>query len=250
MRLGTAIWMEGKAERRALIAPLADGRVVDLNRIERVRLAKLGEGAPEVLAEALVPPSLRKVLEAGPRALHRVKQTLAYAEKWAKRGDLPELLAPSLDRVHLQACLPRPNAVRLANGTDLDRLRVFGPQDGVAALPEVGLAALGQAGGTAAGFCLALRAGDAVLLGAWLLVGEPFAGDLRLSAGHHHRTASLDIYEGLELPDLLPGEARLLPPLRLRAFPAMENDEALEVRVAFESLAVHLGPEAVHGTVQ
>ncbi|NTV76339.1 MAG: hypothetical protein HGA66_19325, partial [Holophaga sp.] len=46
MRLGTACWAEGPTERRALVAQLPSdpARVVDLNRLERLRLAKLGEG--------------------------------------------------------------------------------------------------------------------------------------------------------------------------------------------------------------
>lgn len=250
MRLGTAVWSEGATERRALVSPLADGRLADLNRIERVRQAKLGEGAPEVLAEALVPPSLRRLLEAGPRALARVRQTIQYAEKWAKRGDLPDTLALPPAQARLLPCLPRPSALRTANGTHRDRLRVLGPGAWLAALPEAGLAAIGQAGGSVGGFCLALHADDTVALGAWLLVGAPFGGDLRLRADHHKRSASLDVYEGLELPPLRAGEALLLPPLRLRALPSLDPGAELEVRCAFDALTVHLGPEALQGTVQ
>lgn len=250
MRLGTAVWMEGAAERRALVAPLADGRLADLNRIERVRLAKLGEGAPDALADALVPPSLRRVLDTGPRGLARVKQALAYAEKWAKRGDLPDTLALPPDRARLLPCLPRPASVRTAEGGHLDRLRVLGPGTWLATAPEAGLAALGQSDGSIAGFCLALHAGDAVVLGAWLLVGAPFGGELRLRAGHHKRSASLEVYDGLELPPLRAAEALLLPPLRLRALPALEPGADLELRAAFDALTVHLGPEALQGTVQ
>ena len=71
MLLGTAVWNEGPAERRALVARLASGRLADLNRIEAVRLRKLGEGEPERLAEALLPASLRRVLEGGPRSWRR-----------------------------------------------------------------------------------------------------------------------------------------------------------------------------------
>lgn len=250
MRLGTALWNEGASERRALVAPLADGRFADLNRIERVRLAKLGEGAPDALADALVPPSLRRLLEAGPRGLQRVKQTILYAEKWAKRGDLPDTLAVPHERARLLGCLPRPGTLRLANDTHLDRLRVLGPGAWLAALPDVGLAAVGQAGGDAAGFCLALHAEGVAVLGAWLLVGAPFGGDLLLRAGTHKRTASLEVYEGLELPPLRAGEALLLPPLRLRALPSLDPGADLEIRSAFDALTVHLGPEALHGTVQ
>jgi hypothetical protein len=250
MRLGTAQWIEGAAERRALVAPLADGRLADLNRIERVRLAKLGEGSPDALADALVPPSLRRALEAGPRGLARVKQTLLYAEKWAKRGDLPDTLALPSDRARLLPCLPRPASLRTADGAHLDRLRVLGPGAWVATLPEAGLAAVGQSDGSVAGFCLALQAGGGAALGAWLLVGAPFGGELRLRAGHHKRSASLEVYEGLELPTLRAAEVLLLPPLRLRALPSLEPGAELELRAAFDALTLHLGPEALQGTVQ
>ena len=250
MRLGTALWSEGASERRALVSPLSDGRLADLNRIERVRQAKLGEGAPDAIADALLPPSLRRLLEAGPRGLARAKQTILYAEKWARRGDLPDALALPPAQARLLPCLARPNLLRLSTGEHLDRLRVLGPGAWLAAAPEAGLAAIGQAGGDVAGFCLALHAGDTAALGAWLLIGEPFGGELRLRAGLHKRHASLGVYEGLELPPLRAGEALLLPPLRLRALPALEPGTGLEVRAAFDALSVHLGPEALHGTVQ
>ncbi|MBS1767941.1 MAG: hypothetical protein JST05_11145 [Acidobacteria bacterium] len=252
MRLGTAIWTEGASERRALVAPLSDGRLADLNRIEQVRLAKLGEGSPDALADALVPSSLRRVLEAGPRALARVKQTLQYAEKWSKRGNLPDTLAPSLSlaQARLLPCLPRPASLRTADGAHLDRLRVQGPGAWINGTPEAGLAALGQADGTVAGFCLALRAEASTVLGAWLLIGAPFGGELRLRADQHKRSASLEVYDGLELPPLRAADALLLPPLRLRALPALELGAELELRAAFDALTVHLGPEALQGTVQ
>ena len=90
MFLGTAVWVEGAVERRALMARLVSGRLADLNRIEAIRLRKLGEGEPERLADVLVPASLRRVLEGGPRALARARQALAYAEKWDRRGSLPK----------------------------------------------------------------------------------------------------------------------------------------------------------------
>ena len=78
-----------------LIAPLPSdaSRLVDLTALEAIRLAKLGEGDPEALARALVPPSLDALLASGPRGLARARQTLAYAQKWENRGILPEELA-------------------------------------------------------------------------------------------------------------------------------------------------------------
>ena len=99
MLLGTATWDEGPAVRRALVARLDSGRLADLSRIEALRLRKLGEGDPERLAEVLVPASLRRLLDGGPRALARARQTVAYAEKWDRRGTLPEFLAPTASAV-------------------------------------------------------------------------------------------------------------------------------------------------------
>ena len=114
LRLGTAVLGGAEPQRQILVAalPSDSNRVVDLNRMERARQAKLGEGRPDRLADAHAPTSLREVLEAGPRALQRLRQTLAYAEKWHRRGDLPETLAPRLAEIRLLACLPRPSLLR------------------------------------------------------------------------------------------------------------------------------------------
>lgn len=251
MKLGTALWMEGISERLALVTPLPDGRLADLNRIEHVRLAKLGEGAPDRLAAVLVPPSLRQVLEGGPRAFARVKQTVQYAEKWARRGDMPDTVAYHPDRVRMLRCLTRPSILQTSDGLHLDRLRVFGT--GVLCvdqMPEVGLAAVGQADGEPAGFCLAARAGELAALGTWMQVGEPTDREITVRVGTHQRSASLNVYGSLDLPPLRPAEVFLLPPLRFRALPGLEAGGELELISSFDTLTVQLGPEALHGTVQ
>ncbi|MDR3715627.1 MAG: hypothetical protein P4L51_22685 [Puia sp.] len=249
MLLGTAVWAEGPVERRALVARLASGRLADLNRLEAIRLRKLGEGDPERLADALVPPSLRRVLEGGPRALARARQTLAYAEKWDRRGTLPETLAPRLESAELLPCLPRPSALRRLEGGALDRLAVRGSGARLAAPPQPGLAALGLAGGTLAGFCLALEEGGSAVLGAWMTDEWP-AGSLELRAGSARRSVSFKTWEGLALPPLRPGEVLLLPPAKLKPFPALLAGTDLRLSAAFDALALRLGPEGVHPTVQ
>lgn len=250
MRLGTAVWMEGGAERRALVAPLAEGRVVDLNRVERVRLAKLGEGAPEVLAEALLPPSLRRLLEAGPRGLQRARQALAYAEKWARRGNLPEALAPAQERVQLLGCLPRPALLRSGEGRHLDRLQVLGPGSELPGAPTPSLAVVGRHGGGIAGHCLALESHGIAMLGAWLVVDEALEGELQLQIGGHTRRAPLESWRGLAFPPLRAGEVLLLPPPRLRALPDLPAGLAIQLRAPFETLEARLGREPLHPTVQ
>jgi hypothetical protein len=249
MLLGTAVWAEGPVERRALVARLASGRLADLNRIEAIRLRKLGEGEPERLAEVLVPASLRRVLEGGARALVRARQTLAYAEKWDRRGTLPETLAPGLESVQLLPCLPRPASLRRMDGQSLDRHAVRGSGVELSAPPQPSLAVLGLAGGTIGGFCLALEEDGSAVLGAWMTDEWP-TGSLELKAGASRRSVSFKAWEGLELPTLHAGEVMLLPPPRLKPLHGLVADAEVRVSAGFDQLNLRLGPEGVHPTVQ
>lgn len=249
MLLGTAVWSEGPGERRALVARLASGRLADLNRIEVMRLRKLGEGEPERLAEALVPASLRRLLEGGPRALARARQTWAYAEKWDRRATLPATLAPLPEAVELLPCLPRPTSLRRLDGRWLDRLAVRGTGAELSAPPQPGLAALGLAGGGMAGYCLALEEAGGAVLGAWLTDEWP-TGQLELKVGAARRTAPLKAWEGLELPLLRAGEVMLLPPPRLKPFSELVGGAEVRLSAGFDQLVLRLGPEGVHPTVQ
>lgn len=253
LRLGTASWSDGALERRAVVAPLpADPtRLVDLNRVERFRLAKLGEGQPDVLADALVPASLRKLLEGGTRALHRARQTLAYAEKWHQRGDLPMPLALPESFVEMLPCLPRPTVLRRYDGGHLDRLLVQGPGASLMAPPQPTLAVVGiHRGGNAAGWCLALEDDRGAVLGAWLSFEPPTEGSLEIKAAGHHRTSPLDVWGGLKIPALRAGEVVLLPPPRLRAIPGLAAGEVFTLSVPFEALQVRLEGEPSLQTVQ
>jgi len=249
MLLGTATWAEGPTERRALVACLASGRLADLNRIEAVRLRKLGEGDPERLADALVPTSLRRALEGGPRALARLRQTLAYAEKWERRGTLPETLAPAPDSAELLACLARPATLRRLDGPCLDRLAVRGPGTFLAGLPQPGLAAVGLAGGGIAGFCLALEDVQGTVLGAWMADAWP-TGSLEFRVGSSRRSVPLKTWEGLALPALHPGEVLLLPPPRLKPLPGLGGEAEVRLSAGFDQITLRIGPEGVHPTVQ
>jgi hypothetical protein len=251
MKLGTAVWSEGSSERTALVAELPSdpGRVVDLNRLEHLRLAKLGEGWAERMAEAMVPPSLRQLLEGGPRAIHRARQVLAYAEKWAKRGSLPESLAPRAGQVKLLACLPRPLAMRRWDGSALDRLAVQGPFGTLGSLPVPTLALVGLHGDHPAGCCLALEHAHGVALGAWLELDLDWDGTLELNMGSQHRRLPLDAWRGLTLPPLRPAEVLLAPPPHLRLG---QGGAGMEIRFvsAFETLVLHLADGGVHPTMQ
>jgi hypothetical protein len=249
MLLGTATWAEGPVERRALVARLASGRLADLNRIEAVRLRKLGEGDPDRLAEVLVPASLRRVLEGGPRALARARQTVAYAEKWDRRGTLPDSLAPAQESVDLLPCLPRPAALRRWDGSGLDRFGVGGAGAGLGAPPQPSLAAIGVAGGGTAGFCLALEDAGSAILGAWMTDEWP-AGSVELKSGGVRRSFSMRAWEGLELPSLRAGEVLLLPPPKLKPLPELLEGDDVRLSAGFDHLILRLGPEGVHPTVQ
>lgn len=248
MLLGTAAWPEGPGERRALVGRLASGRLADLNRIEAIRLRKLGEGDPDRLADALVPSSLRRLLEGGARALSRAKQTLAYAEKWDRRGTLPASLAPLAGAADLLPCLPRPSALHRSDGTALDRLTVRGPGAEIGELPRPGLAVLGLAGGGVAGFCLALEEGGSALLGAWMVDAWP-EGDLELRAGAARRSTSLGAWEEVALPVLRPGEVLLLPVPRFKPLQELLPGAEVRVATAFETMVLRAGPEGIHPTV-
>lgn len=249
MLLGTAVWAEGPLERRALVAQLDSGRLADLNRIEAVRLRKLGEGDSDRLAEVLVPPSLRRVLEGGPRALARARQALAYAEKWDRRGTLPEALAPEPASVQQLPCLPRPLSLRRPDGQNLDRLHLQGPGAELSVHPQPTLAAVGLAGGTFGGFCLALEDAGSTVLGAWMSDEWP-TGSLELKAGGARRNVPLKAWEGLGLPPLQAGEVMLLPLPRLKVLPQLEAGSPVRISTVFEELSLRMGPEGLHPTVQ
>jgi hypothetical protein len=252
LRLGTASWMEGSAVRQALVAPLPSdpNRVVDLNRMERARQTKLGEGRPERLAEVLVASTLRETLEAGPRALQRLRHTLAYAEKWNHRGDLPEDLAPRLAQIHLLPCLPRPSLLCRADGLHLDRLAVQGPGGVLHRLPQPTLAAVGQYGGQPAGFCLAVEDIHGAILGGWLEVDFAWQGFLELRANGHPRKAPLEAWDGIALPTLRPAEVLLLPHPRLKPLPELMPGAEFTLCAGAEVLCLSLGKELLHPTVQ
>lgn len=251
MRLGTACWQEGRTGRRALVAPLPSdpARLVDLNRMEQVRLAKLGEGRPEALAAELVPDDLCRLLEAGPRALNRLRQVLAYAEKWQRRSGLPEALAPAAAAVTLLPCLPRPAALRRWDGAELDPGAVRGPGAVLDRPPTPTLAWVGLRPEVPAGCCLALEAGPAVVLGAWLDLQPDWDGQLELSLGGRRRRVPMDTWRDLLPQRLGPGEVLLAPPPRLRQVPAASG-APVRLRAPWENLELVLGEQPLHPTLQ
>ena len=174
---------------------------------------------------------------------------LAYAEKWHKRGGLPESLAPLAGSARMLACLPRPLALRRWDGSSLDRLAVQGPGGILASLPAPTLALVGLFGESPAGCCLALEHAHGVALGAWLELDLDWDGALELTMGGQHRRLPLDAWRGLQLPALRPAEVLLAPPPHLRLG---QGAAGMEIRFcsAFESLSLRLAEAGVHPTMQ
>lgn len=255
MKLGTAQRAETGRERRFLASPLPSdpARIVDLQAVEVERLRRLGEGDPEGLAQALLPASLRRLLEAGPRGIQRARQALAYAEKWARRGTLPVALAPAAEDLKLLPCLPRPSSLRRPDGSFADRLGLRAPNSRLpwtaAAAWRASLAAIGQAGGRPAGFALLLEAGPAAVLGAWMHTEVLLEGELELEAGSGYRKAPLAAWADLELPALRPGEVQLLPFPIWDPLPLLPGDRA-RLETPFDSLAARVEREGTHPTLQ
>lgn len=253
MELATATWAEGRRTRVALVARLASGRLADLERVEAIRLRKLGEGDADRLAAALVPPSLPRVLAGGPGALARARQTLAYAEKWDRRGTLPGELAPWPEQVALAPLLEGPTLVHFPDGSLGEGLALQGPGARLEWAPgldlQAALAVVGMKGRRPAGRALALVAGGTVVAGAWLQVDLVLEGALVLHGQAGRRTADLARWADLGPPQLRPGEVALLAPLHLDLLPAQPGDQ-VQVQAPFGSLAVSLGRDGAHPTLQ
>jgi len=250
MRLGTAVRREGGMERRALVAQLpGDARVVDLNRVEHLRLAKLGEGRPEALAAELVPASLRRLLEGGPRALQRARQALAYALKWEARSGLPPELAPPIESLTFLPCLPDPASLRRWDGARLDPASLQGPGAVLARPPAPTIAWIGLQGGTCAGCCLAVDDAKGPVLGAWLDLDAAWEGFLVLAAGGRRRRVPLDTWR--ELAPAGPGAAEaILAPTPHFPFAHLEPGAEVAILGPGERLGLRLDAGAVHPRVQ
>jgi hypothetical protein len=243
MRLAEARRRDG---RPFLIASLPSdpARSVDLTALEAIRLAKLGEGDPETLARALVPPSLEALLAAGPRGLARARQALAYAQKWETRGLLPEELASP--RWHPR--LTPPTGLLTFEGRRLDPGALLKESHGLPGTPQATLCLVGQAGGLPAGLRMALLGEGRIILSPW--IETEGVGPLQLSVGGHKRKVTLEAWNGLDLPLLQPGEHLILPAPRLRPWPSLSKGAAIDLRWGTDHLQAHLARALEHPTVQ
>jgi hypothetical protein len=253
MLIGTAQWSEGNLTRVAVVSPLPSDprRLVDLNQVERVRLAKMGEGRAEALAEVLVPSDLRRILESGSRSINRLRQTLVYAEKWHAKSSLPDSVAPQMESVRLLPCLPKPASLRRFDGTYLDRMSVRGPGSAVRGTLVPTLALLGHHPGRPAGICIAAEDNKGAVLGAWMSVETVFEDTLILRCqGVDPQEADLSIWQDLEIPTISAGELLLMPPPAWKTIPSLAPGTRLEIVSAFETLCLKTENEALHPTVQ
>ena len=243
MKVAEGRHLDGRAFLMASL-PSDPLRRVDLSAVEAVRLAKLGEGDPEALARALVPPSLEGLLASGPRGLARARQALAYAQKWETRRGLPEALASP-------AWVPEPAAplgLLSLEGRRLDPGGLLRAGQALPGAPQATLCLVGQAGGLPAGLRMALVGEGRLLLSPWLETeGE---GPLTLSVGGHRRKVSLEAWNGLDLPVLQPGEHLLLPPPRLRPWPTLPKGAPIELHWGMDRLHSQLARALEHPTVQ
>jgi hypothetical protein len=215
-----------------------------------VRLAKLGEGRPEALADALVPSSLRQLLESGPRGLQRAAQALSYADKWHQKKGIPEKLAPMCGSYRLLPCLPRPLAVRASQGHFLDRLNIFGPRAALPAISDPTIAIVGSTEDKYAGCCIAATSPMGPVLGAWLCIGQLETGDFSVEIGVNNYTTSTDIWADLIPPKLRPSEVFLLPPPMLRLPNNVSSEDKIIIETFFERLEINYEHEPVHPMLQ
>ncbi|MCL1909225.1 MAG: hypothetical protein FWG12_07685 [Holophagaceae bacterium] len=252
IKLGTAIIDDGGSGRRVMVAQLpgGGGRVVDLNRIELLRQTKLGEGRPDVLADALMPHSLRQLLCSGPRGIQRARHTLSYAEKWHQKSGLPEGLAPRPGSYRLLPCLPRPLSIRTSQGHFLDRLNVHGPGSTLPAVSDPTMAIVGSTDDKYAGYCIAATSPIGPVLGAWLCIGQLQSGDITVKIGANENSASIDAWADLIPPKLNPSEVFLLPPPMLRLPPIAPPEGQIVIETSFERLEICYGAEPIHPVVQ
>jgi hypothetical protein len=254
LKFGTATWNEGASIRRALVGQLPSdpGRVVDLNRVERIRLTKTGEGRPEPLADALVPASLRLLLESGPRGIQRAAQTLLYADKWHQRNGLPENFAPAANSYALLPCLPRPVAFKNCLGVLLDRLNIQGPMARVPAISDPTLAIVGTTETKYAGCCIAAISPLGPVLGAWLCIDQlpDIADHISVEIGAFKTVTPMDIWTNLKPPPLRPAEVFMLPAPMLRLPNYIAPDERIVIETSFDRLEINYGDEPMHHVVQ
>ena len=94
---------------------LRDGNVVDLSyACAKYLREREGEPSPLVMAEALVPSDLARLIEGGPRALEHAQRALDYLFGQAQDRLGPRGEALVYPAANVRAHAPRPNNARIA----------------------------------------------------------------------------------------------------------------------------------------
>lgn len=88
-----------------------DEWIIDLNRAYRRLLQTQGEGRPDALATAHLPPDMLAFLNGGERCLQAARETLAIVASADLYGWHAHGLAYPIDKVTLKAPLPRPGSI-------------------------------------------------------------------------------------------------------------------------------------------
>jgi acylpyruvate hydrolase len=93
-------------------------RIIDVNRAYTAMLAQRGDLRPRAMADAVVPPEMIGLLEAGDRALAAIREAAGYVREALNSGDHAEALRRdgvvlALDEVTLKAPIPRPGKLIL-----------------------------------------------------------------------------------------------------------------------------------------
>ncbi len=95
------------------IGAVVGGTVIDLNRAYRALLERQGDPRPRVMANAIVPPDMRELLQGEERSMAAAKKAVAYAQKQPAAKMRAAGILKDLKAVSLKAPIPRPSKITL-----------------------------------------------------------------------------------------------------------------------------------------
>ena len=95
------------------IGAVVGGTVIDLNRAYRALLERQGDPRPRVMANAIVPPDMRELLQGEERSMAAAKKAVAFAQKQPAAKMRAAGILKDLKAVSLKAPIPRPSKITL-----------------------------------------------------------------------------------------------------------------------------------------
>ncbi len=95
------------------IGAVVGGTVIDLNRAYRALLEREGDPRPQAMANAIVPPDMRELLQGEERSMAAAKKAVAYAQKQPAAKMRAAGILKDLKAVTLKAPIPRPSKITL-----------------------------------------------------------------------------------------------------------------------------------------